>query len=265
MIPWFRRLKWWKYFCGYFPISLIKTADLDPKKNYVFGYHPHGIIGLGAIGNFGSEATGFSEIFPGIVPHLLTLAMNFRFPFMRDIIMSSGVCSVDRESIEHILQKMGPGHSVVIVVGGAAESLDAHPDSLKLTLKDRKGFVKLALRNGASLVPVFSFGENSLYEQVSNPRGSALREWQTKMKNVMGFAPPIFHGRGVLQYTFGLIPYRRPVYSVVGEPIHVTKIKEPSVEEVDSFHQKYIDGLISIFEKHKSKYGIPEDKHLEIC
>ena len=148
MMPWFRRLKWWKYFCGYFPISLIKTADLDPKKNYVFGYHPHGIIGLGAIGNFGSEATGFSEMFPGVVPHLLTLTMNFRFPFIRDIIMASGVCSVDRSSIEHILQKMGPGHSVAIVVGGAAESLDAHPDSFKLTLKDRKGFVKLALRNG---------------------------------------------------------------------------------------------------------------------
>ena len=52
---------------------------------------------------------------------------------------------------------------------------------------------------------------------------------------------------------------------LVGEPIHVTKIKEPSVEEVNDFHQKYIDGLISIFEKHKSKYGISEDKHLEIC
>lgn len=26
----------------YFPIALVKTADLDPSKNYVFGYHPHG-------------------------------------------------------------------------------------------------------------------------------------------------------------------------------------------------------------------------------
>ena len=143
-----RRWKIWKYYCEYFPISLVKTADLDPKENYIFGYHPHGIIGLGALGNFLGEATGFSEKFPGIHPHLLTLTVNFRFPFTRDYSMAFGACSVDKDSIEYILQKMGPGHSAAIVIGGAAESLEARPGNFKLTLKDRKGFVKLALRSG---------------------------------------------------------------------------------------------------------------------
>ena len=138
----------WKYYCEYFPIRLVKTAELDPKENYIFGYHPHGIIGLGALGNFCGEGTGFSENFPGIYPHLLTLSINFRFPISREYCMSTGVCSVDRDSIEYILKEMGPGHSVAIVVGGAAESLEARPGNFKLTLKNRKGFVKLALRNG---------------------------------------------------------------------------------------------------------------------
>lgn len=43
---------------GYFPISLVKTQDLPPDRKYVFGYHPHGIIGMGAIANFGTEGTG---------------------------------------------------------------------------------------------------------------------------------------------------------------------------------------------------------------
>ncbi|KAJ7360181.1 hypothetical protein OS493_018173 [Desmophyllum pertusum] len=120
-----RRWKIWKYYCEYFPIHLIKTADLDPKENYIFGYHPHGIIGIGALGNFCGEATGFSENFPGIYPHLLTLTVNFRFPFSRDYSMSFGACSVDKDSIEYILQKMGPGHSAAIVIGGAAESLES--------------------------------------------------------------------------------------------------------------------------------------------
>ena len=63
-------------------------------------------------------------------------------------------------------------------------------------------------------MPVFSFGENDLYDQVSNPPGSGLRQWQTKMKDLMGFAPPLFRGRGVFQYTFGLLPHRRPIHTV---------------------------------------------------
>lgn len=126
-----RRWNMWRHYCDYFPIQLVKTTDLDPKDNYIFCYHPHGIMGLGAQGNFCGEATGFSEKFPGIYPHLLTLSMNFNFPFIREYTLSAGVCSVDRGSIEYILRKMGPGHSVIIVVGGAAEALEARPGSVK--------------------------------------------------------------------------------------------------------------------------------------
>jgi hypothetical protein len=38
----FRNAYIWKLFTGYFPVNLIKTADLDPTKNYLLGIHPHG-------------------------------------------------------------------------------------------------------------------------------------------------------------------------------------------------------------------------------
>ena len=72
-IGWVRRCFLWKYLASYFPASLIKTADLDPANNYIFGFHPHGIIGAGAYIAFGTEGTNFSQIFPGITPRLLTL------------------------------------------------------------------------------------------------------------------------------------------------------------------------------------------------
>lgn len=37
----------------------------------------------------------------------------------------------------------------------------------------------------------------------------------------------------------------------------------PSEEEVDQVHQKYLNELCKLFEEHKAKYNIPEDKHLE--
>ena len=82
-----------RYFRDYFPISLVKTADLDPNRNYLMGSHPHGIIGCGALCNFGSEATGFSKLFPGIKPYMLTLEVNFRLPFLRAYVLFMGKSS----------------------------------------------------------------------------------------------------------------------------------------------------------------------------
>lgn len=71
-------------------LQLIKTHNLLPSRNYIFGYHPHGVLCFGAFCNFGTEATGFSKKFPGIKPSLATLAGNFRMPVLRDYLMSGG-------------------------------------------------------------------------------------------------------------------------------------------------------------------------------
>lgn len=92
-----------------------------------------------------------------------TVTASFKIPFWRDLVLACGGISASRHSVNHCLQS---GKSVVIVVGGALEALDARPGSVDLTLRRRRGFVRLALQSGADLVPVYSFGENELYEQV---------------------------------------------------------------------------------------------------
>ena len=147
-LPFARRLGIWKHYVEFFPLNLIKTHDLDPSKNYLFGCHPHGVMGFGTSGNFATEATGFSKLFPGVITHLITLNIQFRIPILRELLMAMGICSASKESLNHILTQMGPGHSCVVVVGGAAEALEARPGNFKLVLKNRKGFVKLALKSG---------------------------------------------------------------------------------------------------------------------
>lgn len=126
----------------------------------------------------------------------LFASSNFRLPLYRDLILSLGIASVSRQSCEAILSS-GPGRSIVIVIGGAAESLNARPGIADLTLKRRLGFIRLAIKHNASLVPVFSFGENDLYEQVDNSKGSALWKVQKKMQSLLGFTLPLFHARGI--------------------------------------------------------------------
>ena len=146
-------------------MKLVKTAEIDPERTYIFGYHPHGILGQGAICNFATEVSGFGRMFPGIDLRILTLNFCFYLPFFREYILKLGLCSVSKKSIEHLLTKNGKGSAAMIVVGGASEALDARPGTLDLTLKNRKGFVKLALRHGADLVPVLCYGENEIFDQ----------------------------------------------------------------------------------------------------
>jgi len=198
---WLRRSKIWSLFAGYFPARLHRSQFLEPTRKYVFGYHPHGIISHGAFAAFATEALGFSQLFPGITNTLLTLDSNFRIPLYRDYALRMGLASVSRESCENLLSCGGPnnegmGRAITIVIGGARESLDARPRLLRLILKRRKGFVKLAIRTGADLVPVLAFGENDLYDQVDAKKHPYIHKGQLLVKKVLGFTVPLFHARG---------------------------------------------------------------------
>ncbi|NXT64740.1 DGAT2 acyltransferase, partial [Chaetops frenatus] len=188
-LPCLRRWTVWKHFRDYFPVKLVKTHDLSPSHNYIIGSHPHGILCVGAFCNFITGSTGFEELFPGIRSFLTTLAGNFRLPVFREYLMSGGLFPVTRRAIGYLLSQKGTGNAVAIVIGGAAESLSCRPGVTTLILKNRKGFVRMALRHGAFLVPSFSFGENDLFRQVVFEEGSWMRSIQRRFQKMIGFAP----------------------------------------------------------------------------
>eukprot|EP00742_Colponemidia_sp_Colp-10_P007381 GILJ01007946.1.p1 GENE.GILJ01007946.1~~GILJ01007946.1.p1 ORF type:complete len:331 (+),score=35.09 GILJ01007946.1:1176-2168(+) len=250
-VLWIRTATFWKYFAAYFPAQLVRTKELDPSKRYLLGIHPHGIISLAAWCSFLSHATGFNELFPGIDLRVLTVSSNFYLPVWREFIQAMGLIDAQFRSALAAFKK---GASVAIVVGGAAEALNARPGTNDLTLARRKGFVKLAMKAGASLVPVFSFGENDLYDQVPNPKGSWLRNFQDRTKRFFGYSLPLFKGRGIFQYDFGVLPYRTPLATIVGNPIDMPQSDAPTDEDVDKYHKLYVEELQRIYDLYKDKF-----------
>ncbi|KAI9640888.1 diacylglycerol O-acyltransferase 1 [Ciborinia camelliae] len=265
----FRSLPVWSLFASYFPARLHKTQELPPTRKYIFGYHPHGIISHGAFAAFATEALGFSQLFPGIKNTLLTLDTNFRIPLYREYALAMGLASVSKESCENLLSKGGPnkegmGRAITIVVGGAAESLDAQPYSLRLILKRRKGFVKMAIRTGADLVPVLAFGENDLYDQFSADSHPRIHKFQLLVKKLMGFTIPLFHARGVFNYDVGLMPYRRPLNIVVGRPIKVIQCKSPEQKDIDRVHEEYVTELERLWDLWKDDFAPNRKSELQL-
>lgn len=251
-----RNWRIFKYARDYFPVSLVKTAELDPNRNYIFAVHPHGVFALSNVFNMCSDWTGIHDLFPGLRMTALTLKENFIMPFHREILLWSGLCSVTRESIEWLLTQEGTGNIINIVPGGAIEATDAVPGTCDLTLKNRKGFVRMALKYGADLVPLVAFGENELYEVTKRDDSSWVRRLQKKCTKVLRFTIPVFRGRGVFQYTFGILPFRTPLTTVIGSPIRVEKTEgEPTLEQVDAMHAKYCVELRKLYDTHKKTYG----------
>jgi hypothetical protein len=62
----------------------------------------------------------------------------------------------------------------------------------------------------------------------------------------------------VIAYFSGLMPFRVPLTSVVGDPIQVPQVDNPSQELIEEYHKKYIQSL----EKLHSHYG--KNKQLNI-
>lgn len=254
-----RKWKVWEHFRDFFPIKLKKTAELSPNKNYILGCHPHGIMSAGAFSCFSTESSGFTELYPGVRSCLAILAGLFRIPLFREYIMSAGLYPVSKGSLTHLLSKSGKGNAVVIIIGGAAESLSSSPGANTVVIKQRKGFVKVALEFGADLVPVYSFGENELFQQVLLTEGTFGRKLQDLFKKIMGFAPCLFVGE-----KFAILPYRRPVTTVVGSPISVPKCVCPTDEDVDHYHNLYMEALMKLFHEHKVSCGLSESHKLEL-
>lgn len=261
----FRNMTINKHFANYFPAKLHKTADLPLGQNYLIGAHPHGILSTGVVANFSGNGTGVFEMFPDMNIRLCTLVINFLIPFRREFLLWHGMIDCSKESLQYMLDiDQTTNNMVVLVIGGAEEALECHPGRYVLTLKNRKGFVKVALRTGAQLVPMFTFGENEIFDTVVNPPGSWLRALQEYYKKLMTFTIPLFHGRDIFTYNIGLLPYRKPLNTVLGAPISVQKVLEPTQEQVDELHSKYMAALTDLFEEHKTKFGVAEDNKLII-
>jgi 2-acylglycerol O-acyltransferase 2 len=69
----------------------------------------------------------------------------------------------------------------------------------------------------------------------------------------------------VLIDEFGLLPRRKPVYIVIGKPIHVKKVEgSPTTEQLEELQKKYIDEVLEIWERYKDKYAVGRTQELRI-
>lgn len=243
------------------PESFKKGTDAQ----YVFAVFPHG------------SNADFRILLDGMLydalPHQVaattrTLAATvlFRIPVVRELALWTGCVDARKKVAEGLLRSSSCSskssiadkkrRSILVLPGGQAEQMHTQHGREIVYLKKRKGFLKLAMKHGIPVVPVYVFGASDYYQTWMV--GIGIRFWL--MKN-LGISIPIAWG----QYGSLFCPRSVATTVVFGEPLRfsINKIGSPSAEEVDRAQTKFIAALQALFEAHKKELGY-ENRELEI-
>jgi 2-acylglycerol O-acyltransferase 2 len=236
---------WREYFNFTFDAKALKDK-LDKNKRYIFFEFPHGIFPMAQVVS--------ASITPQISPNrrMLPTAADavFTFPVMRHIMAWLGTRPISKQTIAKILEE---GHHCVILPGGIAEMYVTNTYEETIYLKKRYGTVKLAIQQGANIVPCFFFGNTSIFDV---PGGSGKESWLSKVSRKIRASIIFFYGRHFLS-----VPYRHPLHVVYGEPIEVIQKNDPSNEEVAELLQKVVDAVEKIYKEQRPEW---EDRPLVI-
>lgn len=250
--PWFQKLPIWKYMMRYFPGSITVEEPLDAQTQYIFCAFPHGCCTV----NHGltmTDACGMlSRIYPGDRRDLAASILFF-IPIIREILLLWGNVDAGGATAHYNLNRR---RSLMIFIGGEKEQLLTQPNHHQIVIRERKGFIKLSLQYGCSLVPMYCYGENELYF-VSD----FLLDFRKYLQHNFQIGIPICFG------VFGtLIPYKNALSIEMGRPIQVEKIAKENItqQNIDDLHQQFVAEMERFFERTKKKYGVPADVKLSI-
>lgn len=155
--------------------------------------------------------------------------LHLPIPFSREVLLACGCVPADRAALkQHLLS----GTSVALTPGGWSEA--THTGGYDLLLKDRTGFVKLALETRAALVPVLCLGEH-LVGSVPHLLGKP------------GFFVP------VTNWLVRTMSSQRPkaVQVVFGAPV-----SPHEGESVRQLHQRYTASLLALGKQHGVELNI---------
>ena len=116
-----------------------------------------------------------------------------------------------------------------------------------LYLRRRLGYIRMAVKYNAPVVPVFFFGQRNTFN-FRIARGG----WFASMSRNIGFAPLMFWGRW-----FGPIPVQSPITIFIGKPIEVPGASEAATPEeaAEKMHAQLLKAYEEMYAKHADRLG----------
>eukprot|EP00929_Paragymnodinium_shiwhaense_P058160 TRINITY_DN29128_c0_g1_i1.p1 TRINITY_DN29128_c0_g1~~TRINITY_DN29128_c0_g1_i1.p1 ORF type:complete len:314 (+),score=85.04 TRINITY_DN29128_c0_g1_i1:65-1006(+) len=212
----------------------------DPSRQYMYVWHPHGFVSFIPSFLMGVMATTGK---PHNKPWYGTcLPLIFNLPILGEIFTWSNARPVDRKTMENLLSS---GCNIAVQPGGVKEQAASEHEQEQAFFPAKLGFIRMAMKYGVPLMPVYLFGENQLYKRVNG------FEWLSKFINkTTGMTLPIVTAKWGLPQA-GLLPRATPIHIRWGKAVEVGPRNEnPTDEQVQEVLERYIAELQAVFDAH---------------
>ncbi|EGR30204.1 hypothetical protein IMG5_137930 [Ichthyophthirius multifiliis] len=163
-----------------------------------------------------------------------------QMPLAGYLIRWSGLVSADPQSFQSYMQK---GKNICFIPGGYEEASLTSQNQYNYYL-EHKGFIKYAMKYGYKIRPCVAYNENKAYQTIDKFYKFRL------LLNKFKFVGTLFYSK----YFLILSNPNINIEMVVAKPFEVPQIENPTKEQIEEWHKKYIEYVTQIFYKYKNQF-----------
>ena len=252
-----------------------KTSDLSLNLNgQLYSYHPHGVFTIGFLFNGGlrmSAATPLPNddeyltdalksrllgLKIGDVPrHGMAAEALMWAPIFKTLIIDLCGCIAPAKK-SSFLNYMKNNISFGVTPGGFYEIGYFQYGKDIAFIKEKKGFIKYALKYGYNVYPAYTFGECNTYKTFNIFGTGKLMKFMSKMH----IPSTLFYGECGL--IFPLMPFKKNVgiHTIITNPIKCPKIENPTINDINKYHEMYLNALVALYDRNKWRFGMENRK-----
>lgn len=227
--------------------TFIVKGNTTNTKQAIYLLHPHGICSLTHVFHINTEITNWPHrnIYC-VMSHLIAY-----IPFINDLVnRHERVISSRYSTIKNTLLEK---KSISMCLGNFTEGRYDDEHRISVIVKKRNGIFKIAIETGVPLIPVLSYGEQSVFTnyrsfltdmiynqtgiQINCPTFSSMSNWAD-----------IYHK-----------PLDKKIITYIGDPIEVGEARTPTSTDIHDLRNKYMEALRTLYRTTK-----PDDYEDEI-
>jgi hypothetical protein len=220
-----------------FPVS----GNMTNTKQAIYLLHPHGIFSLTHAFHINTDMTNWPYRNVRSVIH----TMLKWIPFAADIYLNyTKMVDSEYPSMKKTLEE---GESIFVCLGGVSESRYTEKNRITAVAQKRIGIFKMAIETGIPIIPVISYGEQSIFETLHT---FGILESLPKIPFIDVLVPTLPTLSSVWEW---MSIYKKPldkkIHTHIGQLIDVGEARTPTSTEIEALRETYITALKTLYKK----------------